>query len=307
MTEQQSDITRTISTRVGPLTVQVTGSGPPALLWHSLFVDSTTWGRLRPQLAAQRRLVLIDGPNHGGNARRRVPFTLNDCLGAAIDVIDELRIDEPIDWLGNAWGGHVGILFAADHPERCRSLLTIGAPVHGLSDRDRRQIRLLAGLYLIGGPAAVSGPLVDALVGRASGTIDPAGRQIVAQAFRRAGRLGMFDATRWLSLRRQDLTPMLNRIDCPTLMTTGQADPMWTVGAAQAAVGRLRSGALVIVPGSGHIGPLLQSAPILGDLIGQFWSDPAAGLRSLSATDASHFVTPAGERSRHRDVPHFSP
>ena len=28
---------------------------------------------------------------------------------------------EPVDWVGNAWGGHVGIVFAATWPDRCRT------------------------------------------------------------------------------------------------------------------------------------------------------------------------------------------
>ena len=38
--------TATVATRLGPLRVQTVGSGPPAVLWHSLFVDSTTWNLL---------------------------------------------------------------------------------------------------------------------------------------------------------------------------------------------------------------------------------------------------------------------
>jgi hypothetical protein len=51
-----------VATRLGPLNVRVTGAGPTALLWHSLFVDSATWGRIEQPLAAERRLLLVDGP-----------------------------------------------------------------------------------------------------------------------------------------------------------------------------------------------------------------------------------------------------
>ena len=116
-------------TRLGPLHVQTAGAGPPAVLWHSLFVDSTTWIRVARPLAATRRLVLIDGPAHGDNPPVPYRFTLDDCACAAADVLDHFGIDQPVDWLGNAWGGHVGILFAAAHPGRCRTLTAIGAPV----------------------------------------------------------------------------------------------------------------------------------------------------------------------------------
>ncbi|WP_235779470.1 alpha/beta fold hydrolase [Sinomonas notoginsengisoli] len=54
-------------------------------------------------------------------------------------MLDSLGIQEPVDWVGNALGGHVGILFAASYPDRCRSLAVPGAPVHGpsLSQRPR--------------------------------------------------------------------------------------------------------------------------------------------------------------------------
>jgi hypothetical protein len=37
-----------VDTRLGRLHAEVDGDGPPAVMWHSLFVDSTRWARLRP-------------------------------------------------------------------------------------------------------------------------------------------------------------------------------------------------------------------------------------------------------------------
>ena len=280
--------TRSIMTRVGPLNVQVTGSGPPALLWHSLFVDSTTWDGLRPDLAAERRLVVVDGPNHGTNPRRKARFTLDDCVAAAVDILDELDIDEPVDWLGNAWGGHVGILFAAANPQRCRSLMTIGAPVHAPSAKDRRQIRVLAAVYLVGGPRPVLRPLVDALVGSGSGPENSGSAAVVTSAFTRAGRLGMYDAVRWLAPSRPDLTPVLDRLEIPTLLATGADDPLWTVAAARAAAGHLRNGAMAVLPGAGHVGPLLEASPTAAaNLITTFWRDPDATITTQQAVVAT--------------------
>ncbi len=266
----------TVPTRLGPLRVETAGSGPPAVLWHSLFVDSTTWNRVRAPLAAERRLILIDGPNHGGSPPSRRPFTVGQCAEAAVDVLDHLGIREPVDWLGNAWGGQAGILFAVAHPDRCRSLVALGAPVQALARAERRRIRLLAALYLVAGPGAVVRPLTDALLGPKARAEDPEGAAIVADGFRRAERRGMFDAVRWLSLRRTDLGPALGRLEVPTLLATNTDDAMWTVSAAESAAGRLRHGALAILPGSGHIGPLLQAAPDVVALVTEFWRDPQA-------------------------------
>lgn len=275
---------RHVATRLGPLAVTSVGSGPPAVLWHSLFVDSTTWSRLTPHLETERRLLLIDGPNHGGNSPLRRPFTLQDCVGAAVDVLDEMGISDPVDWLGNAWGGHVGVLFAANHPQRCRTLTAIGAPINAYTDADRRRTRLLSLLYLAGGPRPVSALLVDALLGPRTRVEDPAAAAIVAEAFARAERRGMYDAIRWLSLRRRDLTGVLDTLLTPTLLTTGPDDPMWTTTAARAAAAHLRTGALVILPGAGHVGPLLQAAPQVGQLVTAFWRDPQRTIQVQDST-----------------------
>jgi pimeloyl-ACP methyl ester carboxylesterase len=268
-----------VPTRLGPLHVQTAGSGPPAVLWHSLFVDSTTWMRVRQPLAAERRLVLIDGPAHGHNPPVPRRLTLGDCAGAAADVLDHLGIGGPVDWLGNAWGGHVGIVFAAAHPGRCRTLTAIGAPVHPLTPPERRKTAFLASAYRVCGPVRpLVNPLVDALVGPRARTDDPEAAAIVASTFRRADRRGMYAAIRWLSLARPDLTPVLDTIGTPTLLTTGAHDPMWTASNARAAVRHLAQGALVILPGAGHIGPLLQAPSDVAELVTSFWRDPAAQL-----------------------------
>ncbi len=68
----------------------------------------------------------------------------------------------------------------------------------------------------------------------------------------------------------------LDTIGTPTLLTTGAHDPMWTTSNARAAAGPPHSQGLVILPGAGHIGPLLQAPTDLADLVTSFWRDPAA-------------------------------
>src|SRR5215203_1299967 len=123
--QNESDAGRTIPTRLGGLFVRSVGSGPPAVLWHSLFVDSTTWQRVETRLSGERQLVMIDGPGHGASPDPGRDYTLEDCVDAALDVLEALRITEPVDWLGNEWGGHVGTILAATRPDRCRSLVTV--------------------------------------------------------------------------------------------------------------------------------------------------------------------------------------
>lgn len=54
-----------VSTSLGSFHVEKLGSGPPVVMWPSLFCDGTS---LRPQaeeLARDHRVIVIDPPGHG--------------------------------------------------------------------------------------------------------------------------------------------------------------------------------------------------------------------------------------------------
>jgi pimeloyl-ACP methyl ester carboxylesterase len=270
--EGREDAVTMVPTRLGDLRVEVCGAGPTAVLWHSLFVDSTTWERVRGPLSAVRRLVIIDGPSHGGSAPASRIFTLDECAGAALDILDHLGVTAPVDWVGNAWGGHVGTLVAAASPDRCRSLVTIGTPVHPLTPRERVKCTLLAGLYRLTGPV---GPLInlvsDALLGSHSAARKPADARLVGDAIRRATRHGLYLAMRSVMLNRRDLTPALGAVTVPTLVVAGADDAMWTSDQARAAASLPLRGTYCVVPGGGHVAPLLEGASALTEVLTTFW------------------------------------
>ena len=94
-----------ISTRVGELFVTELGSGPPTVFRHSLFVGQRSWDLVVQALADDRRVMLIDGPNHGRSKPVDHDFTIEDCAVAAGEVLDQLDTSEPVHWVGNAFGG----------------------------------------------------------------------------------------------------------------------------------------------------------------------------------------------------------
>ena len=141
----------TVTTKVGTLHVEVDGEGPPTVLWHSLFVDSTTWHRLRPLLRTDRRLILIDGPGHGRSSAAP-GFRLDECPAAALQVLDAIGVQGPVDWVGNAWGGHVGLILAAQAPTRLRSLVTIATPPHAITAGERAGIVPVVWAYRVLAP-----------------------------------------------------------------------------------------------------------------------------------------------------------
>lgn len=225
-----------IQTAVGPLAVRVRGDGPPAVLWHSLFVDERSWADVESQLSAQRRLILIAGPGHGASQDPGRPYTLGDCAVAANTVLEALDIDEAVDWVGNAWGGHVGIVFAARWPARCRTLVTLGSPIQALNVAQRaRTLALLLAYRLLGRSRFIEAGVTNVLLSTRTRAQNPAAVHLVSDCLANADPAALRNAIVSISLRRPDLSSRLVEVAVPTLFVTGSDQEGWTPAQADSA------------------------------------------------------------------------
>ena len=263
-----------VPTSLGRLNVSRIGSGPPALLWHSLWVDSRSWGPLPDLLGAHRHVVTIDGPGYGGSDPIRRDFTLDDCASSAMEVLDHLGLSEPVDWVGNAWGGHVGITLAASRPQRVRSLVTIAAPLLpvGLGQR-LTQTYPLALLYRLTGPnRMITAALFETLLGPEAITAQPDRAADMINTFKAADRESIRRTIRFMH-RWQPLTDTLPAITAPTLFMTGDLDDQeWSPAAAQAAAATMPDARVETLSGAGHLGPLLLDAEFIASTVAEFWA-----------------------------------
>lgn len=261
-----------IATRVGPLHVRQTGSGPIAVLWHSLFVDSASWRRVEPQLSADRRLILIDGPGHGASGDPGQRYAMRDCAAAAIDVFDALGVAGPVDWVGNAWGGHVGITLAAAQPDRLRSLTAIGSPVAAYTAAEARETRLLLGVYrLIGAVAFIRTAVAEALLSPATREHDPQAVDYVRSQIGGADRRRLRNAVESISLGREDLSGLLPTLRVPTLFVTGADHSGFTPEQARESIALVPGGRLATVPDAAYLAPLEQPGET-ARIVKEFWA-----------------------------------
>src|SRR4051812_7201337 len=112
-TTAKNETTQRVRTRLGDLHVRSIGAGITTVLWPSMFVDSNTWDALLPHLDDDRRYVLVDGPGLGQSAALTDVSDINGAAGAALDLLAGLGVEGPVDWVGNAFGGHVGYKLGA--------------------------------------------------------------------------------------------------------------------------------------------------------------------------------------------------
>ncbi|MGZ5393931.1 MAG: alpha/beta fold hydrolase [Mycobacterium sp.] len=262
-----------VSTDLGRLHVRRSGTGPPVVLWHSLFVDSRSWGPLADALARDRTVYSIDGPSHGKSDAVRRDFTFAELVVAAEQALDRLGLTEPVDWVGNAWGGHVGIRLATG--SRLRTLTTIGTPVQGFNLREKFTMAWpLVEIYRFTGPSGfIMKQLFDSLLGAESIAAQPELTETIMASFRDADRKAMFHAMRSMMLKRTGIEDLLPNIKVPTLVMPVRDDITgWRPDEARQTCAVIPNCRVEDVAGTGHISPLLIDRDRILRLTRETWA-----------------------------------
>jgi pimeloyl-ACP methyl ester carboxylesterase len=242
-----------IATKLGPLHVERHGRGPAVICWPSLFCDVRTLRPLVDELARDHRLLLVDGPGHGGSGGPTRPFTMEDCADAAMTVLDDEGIARAA-WIGSAWGGHVGAVAAIRHPDRLLGLAVMNSPMAAWTGRPRA---LNAFVYwtlrALGRPRALVRSVAEAMIAPARRAERPELVEPIVDCMLVSPRAPFLAAVRSAMLDRPSLVPRLGGIRVPTLFVTGENDPLFPVDAARAQAASIPDVRFEVVPGTAHL------------------------------------------------------
>lgn len=117
------------------------GSGPALVLLHGFTGSAEAMAPFAEALASRYRVVAIDLVGHGRSATPadEGAYTMENAVRQVIDVVDHLRLSTA-HVVGYSMGGRVGLATAVEHPDRVRTLTTIGATA-GIDDSGEREAR----------------------------------------------------------------------------------------------------------------------------------------------------------------------
>jgi pimeloyl-ACP methyl ester carboxylesterase len=268
--EQSVERTAWVPTRLGEVHVRTTGEGATTILWPSMFVDSHSWDLLMPLMPAGRRYVLVDPPGLGLSQPLQRVADISTAAAAATDLLDELGVDGPVDWVGNAFGGHVGYELGT-RPGVLRSLVAVSSPTEPVPSPLRRQINLLLPLLRAAGPV---GPVRDAVMAGMLTDVSAAQeeiRRIVIESLTRPTRRSLSLAVRSFILNRLDVTAELEDLAIPSLFVASDDRGDWSPEAAESAAALAPSAEFVVVCGARTLIPLEQPEVLASHLL-DFWN-----------------------------------
>ena len=111
-----------IETTSGHVSYLENGSGPAALFVHGVLLNGHFWRYQLEDLADQRRCIAVDLLGHGDSEIKPTqPVSFEAQALMLAQVLDALNIEQ-VDLVSNDSGTGIAQVFAANHPERLRSL-----------------------------------------------------------------------------------------------------------------------------------------------------------------------------------------
>lgn len=266
----QKYATLTFDTSLGRVRARVIGDGPPAVLWHGMFVDGRSWDPVLARLSARRRLIVLDAPGYGTSDPLTRLSSVEECAEVAAQIIAQLAGAGPVDWVGTAWGGHVGMAAAALYPADIRSLIAISSPVEPIDPVFRSKLIVAnAVLGRLGPIGHLRHAIYDAQLTKAHQR-DAAMTALIDSGVASAPARAVARTVTSFIINRTDATHRLPRIQAPTLLITGDDRGEWSPEIMDAAARRIPDARTAVVPDARTLVQLEQPAAT-ARAIEDFW------------------------------------
>jgi pimeloyl-ACP methyl ester carboxylesterase len=126
-----TSLRKSVFTPYGEIAYVEKGSGPDAALFvHGVLLNGYLWRDSIDALSGTRRCIALDLMGHGAT---KTPADADMSFDAQVAMIgsflDALGIDE-VDLVANDSGGGIAQIFAAENPQRIRSLVLTNSDTH---------------------------------------------------------------------------------------------------------------------------------------------------------------------------------
>ena len=243
-----------------------TAPGPVLVFSNSLGTDLGMWDWVLPKLRPHFRILRYDTRGHGQSGVPAGPYTL-DALGEdVIELLDRLNIKKA-HFCGLSLGGLTGQWLGVHYPERLGKLIICNTAAQiGTADDWNERIATVrqAGVGALS-PAILNRWLTDAY--------QEANPDVVQRVEAMIGNTSAEGyAACCAALRDADLRTDIRRIPVPTLIITGQSDPVTTV-ADGLFIGQEVPNALLVQLRAAHLSAV-EAADAFADAVLAFLTGP---------------------------------
>ena len=237
------------------LNVQTAGSGDPIVFVHGLGGTTSYYGPLivTAGLFAQNQCILFDLEGHGLSPTKATSkVTIQSMADDLFNLFthSNLKINSAVV-LAHSMGCLVAATFAVQHPHLVKKLVLMGPPPSPLPNAVGEGCIKRAAAVRAGGMSAVAPTVVTGGTSEKTRSRNPVGVVAVQQSLLAQDPEGYAKGCTALAGAAQS-TVEVGKIECPTLIVTGDEDKVSPPAHVQEMTSKLRDGKSVVLPGVGH-------------------------------------------------------
>ncbi len=243
------------------------GRGPAIVLVHGFPLDHNMWNGQVAVLSRQYRVIAPDLRGFGrSGAGQQETISMAQQADDLAALLDAVGIGEPVVVCGLSMGGYIAFAFWKKYRPRLRGLILCDTRAAADTPEAAASRRETAQAVLQDGPAVLIASMLPRLLDPA--TLDRNPRLVSGLRKMMAGgeARGIAAAARGMA-ERDDFTPHLPAIDCPTLLVVGQHDAISTPAEMGAMARAIPGARLVEIPAAGHMAPLEQPEQVNAALL----------------------------------------
>jgi len=237
------------------------GSGPPLVLVHGFPLDHTMWNAQIDALSTDYRVIAPDLRGFGQSGVTPGKVTMEQFADDLAALLEELAVGEPVVFCGLSMGGYVAWQFWQRHRPRVRGLIVCDTRAVADTAEQAAGRLTMADRVLREGPAPLVEGMIPKLFAQSTVETEPEVVESLRQVMLRGDPEGIAAAGRGMA-ERPDVTAMLGRIDCPTLVIVGQFDAISTVEEMRSLAAAIPGARCVEIAGSGHMSPMERPAEV---------------------------------------------
>jgi 3-oxoadipate enol-lactonase len=238
------------------------GQGAVVVLLHGFPLDRTMWVSQQAALSTLYRVIAPDLRGHGQSAAPAGIYPMEDLAEDVIELLDSLKIHEPVVLAGLSMGGYVALALAVRHPKRLRGLMLLDTRAAAdTPEAARLREETAQNVEQAGSAEPVVAAMSPKLFSDATRQRRPELIARIKEQMLKTPVNGVVGALRGMAIR-PDRMGDLGRINIPTLVLVGALDVITPPPESQQMADELPNAVLVAVPDAGHMSPLENPAPV---------------------------------------------
>ena len=226
------------------------GKGPAVLLIHAFPLNRTMWEPQFASLIPHFRVIAPDIRGFG-ESQPPSPWTMDEIADDLNDLLNRLGI-ESCAVAGVSMGGYIALPFWSKYPQRIRQLVLANTRARADNEKEKAARNEMIAAIQQNGTAILPDRMLPRLLKPNS---PEAVVTVVRNMIENVNPLAATHAV--IAMRdRFDFSSAVHRVDCPTLVVSGEEDAIMRAEDSRALADSIPGSQFVQIPHSGHLSNL---------------------------------------------------